>query len=242
MQYRTIQDVVRDLEQRPAETKGHVYHPVPFPEFRHLTTSTSREEAEAKMAAVEAALRQRFPAGLQGRTILDIGANAGLHTFTLAARGARVTAYEGHPRYGPIGAFLASERAPDVEWHGRFFTADDLEGRHYDAALMLSVFQWISGGDERLPEAKQLLRAVSRHADCLVFELGFNSGQSAVTTPLRNQVRALDRLLRDATEYDRFTYLSSARPWGGARHLFIATRGPPEVRAPGQWKKHWPPW
>lgn len=241
MTFSTVGEIVADLERRPIESGGHIYHPIPFPEFDHLRTSTSRQETLAKRAKIEAALRTRFGGSFEGKRILDIGANGGFYSFHFASLGAHVTSYEGHERYGPIGAFLAKPpRAPRVEWHDQYFGQADLKDRHYDAALMLSVFQWISRGDEGLEDAQKLLRGISDHAEALVFELGFNSGASAITTRTRNHVKALDRLLAENTSYDRHTYLGSTRAWRRSRHLFISTRGPPAIDAPRQWRKRFP--
>lgn len=241
MTYSSVAEIVKDLEHRPIESGGHIYHPIPFPEFDHLTTSTSREETLVKRAKIEAVLRTRFGGSFEGRRILDIGANGGFYSFHFASLGASVTSYEGHERYGPIGAFLAAQpRVANVEWHDQYFGQADLKGRHFDAALMLSVFQWISRGDEGLADAKTLLRGISDHADALVFELGFNAGASAITTRRRNHVKALDRLLGENTSYDRHTYLGSTQAWQRARHLFISTRGPPAIDAPRQWRKRFP--
>ena len=240
MTYTTVADVVRDLERNPAAGAANLYHPIPFPEFDHLTTSIPRAETQSKRDRIEAALQLLHPSGFAGLRFLDVGANGGFYTFHFAAKGARVTAYEIHPRYGPIGAFLARKKAPQVEWNNLPFDSGRLEDRRYDVALMLSVFQWITEGDKRLQEGKELLRAVSRHSDALVFELGFNSGNSAITTKERNHVRALYRLLRDNTDYTHHAYLGETRAWKEARHLFLSTKAPPPD-FPGQWRKHWPP-
>jgi hypothetical protein len=112
MDYDSIDAVARELEQSPVERGGNVYHLIPFPEFSHLKASTSLDQIHAKLNFVRNVLRARFPEGLVGVKILDVGANAGFFTFSLAADGADVTACEPHPAIGPIGPFLAREDDP----------------------------------------------------------------------------------------------------------------------------------
>jgi SAM-dependent methyltransferase len=219
--YQSIAEVVTDLETRPVEKRGNIYHPIPFPEFSHLKTSSDRREVQAKWAMIEQALLRFFPAGLGGRRILDIGANAGYYTFSLAQKGAAVIAFESHPRYGPIGRFLAAQKKLDVRWHDCAFGRQAIQGQRFDAALMLSVFQWMAAGGSNLAAATAGLRAVSEASDCLIFELGFNRGESCLRTNKWNHYAELVNLLREATAYEHFKLLGQARIWRGASRYLL---------------------
>lgn len=76
-----------------------------------------------------------IPADLSGRTVLDIGCNAGFYSFELARRGARVTGIDYDPRY-----------LRQARWAARRFGVEDrVEFRRmqvYDLARGV-------GGDER---------------------------------------------------------------------------------------------
>jgi SAM-dependent methyltransferase len=220
----TLAQLIKSIEANPLETGGHLYHPIPFPEFAHLTTSTDRAAVQDKMDHILRTLRSCFPAGIDGLSILDIGANSGYYAFTFAQAGARVTAIEPHPRYAAIGRFLARHYSLPVEWIERPFSGRDLHGRRFDVGLALSVFQWMSRGGAALPEAAAQLRAVSRACRCLVFEMGFNIGTSALKTNKLNHYAALIRLLRSATDYDRFRFIARTHLWGkGSRFLILCS-------------------
>jgi SAM-dependent methyltransferase len=219
--YQTIPELVADLEAHPVEKRGSIYHPIPFPEFGHLKTSSDRAEVQAKWTMIERALLDCFPSGLAGKRILDIGANAGFYTFSLAQKGAEVTAFESHPRYGPIGRFLAAEKKLNVRWRDSAFDAGTIEGERFDAALMLSVFQWMAEGGNNWTAAAASVRAVSEISDCLIFELGYNRGESCLRTTRWNHYAELVRMLRETTAYQHFKLLGQARIWRGAPRFLI---------------------
>lgn len=220
----TLAELIKSIEANPLETGGHLYHPIPFPEFAHLTTSTDPAAVQRKLDHILRTLRSCFPAGIGSLRVLDIGANSGFYAFTLARAGARVTAIEPHPRYAAIGRLLARHYSLPVEWIGKPFAASDLQGRSFDVGLMLSVFQWMSRGGAALPEAAAQLRAVSRSCRCLIFELGFNHGTSALATKKKNHYAALIRLLKTNTAYRRFRFIARTHPWGeGSRFLVLCS-------------------
>lgn len=232
MKYASVDEIVTDLEQHPVERAGHVYHAIPFPEFAHLSSSADAETAQRKLELVTSVVVRRRELGLPCDRLLDIGANAGLFTFSLAAQVESVTAYEPHPRYGPIGEYLAQARVDNVDWHARPFSIEEI-AQSWDVALMLSTFQWITEGDRLLAQGRELLRALSRQTACLIFELGLNSGKSAVTTRKRNHIAWIYRLLRTSTDYAHVRLVGRSRPWGGGwRYTFVCSRDDGAIREP----------
>lgn len=232
MKYASVEEIVRELEEHPVEQAGHVYHTIPFPEFAHLSSSSDAETAQRKLELVMNVVARRRGLGLPCDRLLDIGANAGLFTFSMAPRVESVTAYEPHPRYGPIGEYLAQTRVDNVDWRARPFSIDEID-ESWDVALMLSTFQWITDGDRLLAQGRELLRALSRHTSCLIFELGLNSGKSAVTTRKRNHIAWIYRLLRTSTEYSHVRLVGRSRPWGGGwRYEFVCSRDDSAIPEP----------
>lgn len=224
LSYRSVQEIIGDLEANPAERGGHLYHPIPFPEFDHLKTSTRRAQVLRKWDLIRRALGAFFPNGPAGLRVLDVGAGAGFYAFRLAMEGARVTAFEPHPRYGPIGAFLAKEKKLAVEWFLRDFDAAEISGRRFDAALVLSVFQWMADGGLRSNEAAEKLRAIAAASRCLFFELGFNRGKSCMTTSRLNHYAEVIALLKAHTGYERFHFLGKTAVWRfSPRYLVLAS-------------------
>lgn len=217
----TLLEIAEWLRQNPQETGGDLYHPLPFPEFGSLRTSSLALASERKWRLIERSLGRR--GDLSGLTALDVGANAGYFSFSLAKGGARVDAYEPHPHYSSLGRRIAQATSLDVTWNPRPIAASDLEGTHYDLALMLSVFQWISEGNRRLDHAVDVLRAVSSGTRRLYFELGCNAGKSAIEIEGSSLLWTF-RLLRRHAAPKRVYYLGSSAAWGRAqRHMFIAT-------------------
>jgi len=122
MHYSSVKEIVAHLEAEPAESGGNIYHPIPFPEFAHLKSSSDADQVRAKWEMIQNGLHLALPGGMAGRTVLDVGANCGFYTFSLAQQGAKVTAFEPHSRYGPIGQFLAAEKKLPVDWHCAAFS------------------------------------------------------------------------------------------------------------------------
>ena len=225
----TIQALARELEAMPIEGASHSYQPIPFPEFAHLKTSIDLASLEAKLDLVRLVIERRRRLGLPGERLLDVGANAGFFSFSLAPAMKTVTAYEPHPRYATIGEALARERAQNVEWVHRPFTSLDAQSGEWDVALMLSVFQWITEGGTRLDEGRQILSELSRHVACLVFEQGLGAGASAIPATRRNHVSQIYELLRSSTTFEHVRLARSARlwktrvPWRAWRHTFVCS-------------------
>jgi SAM-dependent methyltransferase len=240
LNYQSVADMVADLEARPVEATGHIYHPIPFPEFENLRVSANREVVEQKGRRIREIVERRRSLGLPASSVIDIGANAGYFTFSLARIVESVTAYEPNERYSSVGASLAQLRAPNVDWRSRAFTYEEFGDESWDIALMLSTFQWMTNGDENLAEGFRTLRRLSEVTQCLIFELGLNHGKSTVTTGKRNHVAAIHRMLREHTTYPVIAYVGSGRlwparrAWRGWRHMFVCSHddpATPEARA-----------
>ena len=216
-----LQDVIVDLENNPVEKGGNVYHPIPFDEFAHLKTSSNRVQFEKKWQLIHRTMLSLFPEGLAGKKVLDVGANAGFFSFSLANAGAKVTSFEPHPRYSIIGPRIIEAKGLPITWHGSPFDATQVENQEFDLALMLSVFQWMSEGDERLAEASEQLMEISKTTRYLFFELGYNHGKSCVTTSRRNHYGQLIDFLRANTDYTAFRLLGTTKLWHDCKRYLV---------------------
>jgi SAM-dependent methyltransferase len=216
----SLLEIAEWLRRNPQEAGGDLYHPLPFPEFDSLRTSSRAPASARKWHLIERSLHS---SALTGASALDVGANAGFFSFSLAKLGARVDAYEPHAHYVSLGERIANATSLDVTFIGRPLVPDDLRGKHYDVALMLSVFQWISEGNRRLAHAVDVLRAVSTCTNTLYFELGCNAGKSAIQVKGNSLVWTYS-LLKEFAAPKRVYYLGSATAWGRARrHMFVVT-------------------
>lgn len=214
-----LRQIAENIERNPCESTGHIYHPLPFPEFERLKTSSSKESAFRKWRLINHSL-QSF-SSIAGLRVLDVGANAGFYSFNFAKLGALVDAYEPHKHYAEFGAQIAEATNLPVRWHNKRLEQADLAGKSYDIALMLSVFQWVSRGNENLEEAKALLSAVAHSARVLFFELGCNSGESAIHVAER-PIAWIWRLLKENASPKDVAYLGSTAPWGRGRRFLFA--------------------
>jgi len=217
-------EIAAYIEKNPYESSGHIYHPLPFPEFRHLQTSSAEESAYRKWDWIVNCLRSAS-APFEG-SVLDVGANAGFYSFSLAKCGARVDAFEPHEFYAGIGRQIVDATGLHVRWHNKPLEASDLAGQKYDIALMLSVFQWISQGDKHVQEATDLLRLVASSSRYLFFEMGCNQGKSAISTSER-PLAWIWKKLGEATIPKHIAFLGSTTAWGKKRRfLFVCADSP----------------
>src|SRR5690606_31704518 len=81
-----------------------------------------------------------FPADMTGKTVLDIGCNAGFYSLKLHERGARVTGIEHDPHYLAQARFAAEVVGADIEYiEMDVYDAESL-GRPFDYVLILGLF------------------------------------------------------------------------------------------------------
>jgi len=222
LNYHSINEVIRDLEENPIAGDKPLYHPIPFSEFDHLETSSNRSEFLRKWEIINNFLESIYGKNFSQLQILDIGANAGFFTFTLAKKGAVVEAFEPNPRYSAIGEFLAKEKKLNVIWHRSPYERSLIQAKNFNVSLMLSTFQWMAEGGEKMHEAKINLREISEMSDTLIFELGFNKGESCIKTKKLNHYSLLFSLLKQNTVYTHFKLLGKTQLWVKGKRYIIA--------------------
>lgn len=222
--YPKLQEIAECIKANPYEAFGDIYHPLPFPEFQHLTISSNASSAYRKWALIKHCLPSL--SSFSNLHVLDVGANAGFYAFNFAKLGATVDAYEPNEGYANIGRQIVEATGLQVRWYNKPLERTDLLDKQYDIALMLSVFQWISQGNEYLNQATDLLRLVASSSRLLFFDLGCNHGKSAIRTEER-PIGWVWRLLQQNTSPKHVAYLASTTPWGRARrYLFACAEDP----------------
>lgn len=80
-----------------------------------------------------------FPADMTGKTVLDIGCNAGFYSLQLHARGARVTGIDHDPRYLAQARFAAEVLGAEIEYLQLEAYDVDRLGRRFDYVLFMGV-------------------------------------------------------------------------------------------------------
>lgn len=222
MEYQNINEIVRDLEKHPIAGDKPLYHPIPFPEFDHLETSSNKLEVLRKWDVIVNFIESVYGPKLSQLQILDIGANAGFFTFNLAKRRATVEVFEPNPRYSAIGEFLAKQKKLNVIWHGLPYKRSLIQLKKFDVSLVLSSFQWMAEGGRKMHEAKISLHEISEMSDTLIFELGFNKGSSCIKTKKLNHYSVLFNLLKQNTAYTNFKLLGKTRIWKNSKRYIVA--------------------
>lgn len=80
-----------------------------------------------------------FPGDMTGKTVLDIGCNAGFYSLQLRSRGASVTGIEHDPRYLEQARLAAHVLGADIEYLGMDVYDVDRLGRTFDFVLFMGV-------------------------------------------------------------------------------------------------------
>jgi tRNA (mo5U34)-methyltransferase len=80
-----------------------------------------------------------FPKDMTGKTVLDIGCNAGFYSLQLHGRGARVTGIEHDPHYLAQARFAADIVGAEIEYIQMDVYDVDRLGRKFDYVLFLGV-------------------------------------------------------------------------------------------------------
>ena len=220
-------EIATELESGKYEIGASIYHPIPFPEFANVKTSSKPQSAEAKWSLIRSTFADNV--AFDKLRVLDVGSNIGFYTFNFAQLGATVDAYEPHTHYADYGQRINDAAALKSNWHNKILEARDIEDQQYDVALMLSVFQWMSEGDKYLSEATELFTLIAKNTQTLFFELGCNHGKSAISSDKR-PIRWIWDFLHANTEGMAVYHLGMVAAWGrNYRHIFVCTRQPDQL-------------
>ncbi|PHN01469.1 class I SAM-dependent methyltransferase [Flavilitoribacter nigricans] len=230
MDIQPLEQLIKKLELNPQERSGHIYHPIPFPEFNHLTVSSNHKEVYKKWDKILDTSNQLFGYDLSGKKVLDIGANAGFYSFNFVKQGAKVTAFEPHQVYSEIAAAIIHHKklSSSIWWRNGVYDRNvELPAAEFDIGLLLSTYQWMAAGGENMEYATESLRDISTKVRYLFFELGYNHGNSHLKSPKFNHYAYLIRHLRMHTRYRYFKLIGKTRLWkNNTRYLMLCSNDP----------------
>jgi tRNA (mo5U34)-methyltransferase len=129
----------RDEIEARVRTLGPWLHDL---ELDGIRTAPDTQRATA-LRELWATLEASFPSDMTGRTVLDVGCNAGFFTFRLAERGAAVTGIDHDPHALKQARFAADVLGHDVELlEMDVYEARNL-GRRFDYVLFLGVLPYL---------------------------------------------------------------------------------------------------
>ena len=223
-----LETLAAEIKKNPIEATADIYHPIPFKEFDGLSISSSKKAVLNKWSKIESIATELFGASMEGRKVLDIGANAGFYTYNFSKKGASVSSFEPHPRYKDLGLKIIEEKNLNIRWENSPVQVDHpyLKDK-YDLCLMLSVYQWMAEGGKEIKYAESCLRKISEKSNYLIFELGFNKGKSHLKTDKLNHYRALIEMLEEKTSYKYFKLIGKTKLWRTySRYLVLCSNNP----------------
>ena len=124
-----------DELQRGIEDLGPWFHDLELEGVRTAPDHPLGSFLDDLWVSIEPAL----PSDMDGRTVLDVGCNAGFYSLKLAARGARVTGIDTDARYLAQARFAASVLDVDLTLHRMDVYDIALLGRSFDYVLFMGV-------------------------------------------------------------------------------------------------------
>jgi tRNA (mo5U34)-methyltransferase len=147
------------------------------------------------------ALAASVPADLSGRSVLDVGCNAGFYSFELARRGAHVTAIDVNPHYLRQAEWVAREYGLQdrVSFRRTQIYALGRESEAYDLVWFMGVFYHL-----RYPQlALDLLRRKTRRL--MMFQTLTMPGEAVLSTP--HNIGLLERELMENSGWPKMAFI-----------------------------------
>ncbi len=172
-----------------ASRPGHLYNPLPFPEFGDIPYQ--RDAVAERFALMETTLARPFRPG----RLLDIGCHTGYNCFRFQRQGYDCTGIELDPLTCEIAQDVNSLKQTGINFINGAASRDLLDQLgHFDVILFLSTFQWVVYA-EGFDAAKALLAEVQSRCDLLFFEtsMGQEGKMKLPQLPDANAVHALLR-------------------------------------------------
>jgi len=206
-------------EDGNSNCRGYTYHPIVFPEFNnvayHRDVSGCDERLKAMLSAVE--IRE-------GDRVLDVGANVGFFSFSMAKKGAIVDSVELQSESFEIGAALAKLYDMNVSYINKPISRKLLHhlDNSYKCALLLSVVHWVMKQCGR-EETIELLRDIAQRSEIIFFEVPSTAEDGMVVHEDFTSLKKVKSFLVEALPEHNATELLIGEKWGN-RVLFKISR------------------
>jgi len=182
--------------------KGHLYNPLPFPEFNNVPSQ--REAVYERFEMIKP--------HVQGKTLLDVGCHTGFNCFMFEKEGFSCTGVELHQLTHEIASKVADLKEVDCTFINGSADIIPSLGK-FDTCLFLSVFQWITKA-EGFERAKELLSAAIDNSHVLFFETSMGAEGKAKMPMLSNP----DSVYKMLSEFATVEYLGDVVAPGGVSH------------------------
>ncbi len=217
----SIAQLIAKIKSSKLETWADIYHPLPFYEFRHLSTQVQSQTPYQRLQMI---LKAASP--VQGKRILDLGCNLGFYSFSLAKRGADVTAVELREDYQNISKQVSKLYNVPIQWKQTSLTPDLIdEVGKVDVTLCFSMIQWVID-QQGMAMGEEILHKISEQSHTLLFDVSVNEGKACLTAPRGEELWHVDQWLHKATTYPNIKCIGQVHPYGtDTRYVFCCSHG-----------------
>ncbi|MDO8836232.1 MAG: methyltransferase domain-containing protein [Vicinamibacterales bacterium] len=215
--------MAREIAAAPLVGHGHVYQPLPFPEFANLASQADDLATYQRLGMILDLCPE--PRGMR---YLDLGCNLGFYDFSLARRGALVTGLDRDDRFVAAARRVAAIKGVAAEFvaaplEPALFAAGGILGDSrpvWDLVTCFSTLQWVvrDHGEEF---AIELLQAISGRSKALLIDIPVNCGNPRLSaTPGLELCRMAD-LIHASCGYPHCRYVGTVAPYKvDRRHVF----------------------
>lgn len=213
-----INNLIKKIKMAKLETWADIYHPIPFYEFRDLTTQVTKITPYKRLGMI----LSRY-SDLSGKRVLDLGCNVGFYSFSLAKRGAYVTGIDLRREYIEIASKVSRIYEIPVEFINRPVTPEFFEENNgeYDITLCFSMLQWVID-QKGIEYGMNILTTISDKSKALFFDTSVNSGKSCLKSKEGEELAFVYDLLRRSTSYKEINHIGDVHTYGNdTRYVFF---------------------
>ena len=213
-----INSLIEKIKKAKLETWADIYHPVPFYEFRNLTTQVTNQTPYKRLNMILSRYND-----LKSKQILDMGCNVGFYSFSLAKRGAIVTGIDSRPEYIEIAYELSKIYDIPVKFINKPVTTEffEVNDKRYDIILCFSMLQWVID-QKGIDYGLKILKTISDRSQALFFDTSVNIGKSCLKSKEGEELAYVYNLLYNNTSYKHIKHIGNVHPYGvDTRHIFF---------------------
>ncbi len=221
--HRDAMQMAREIAAAPLVGHGHVYQPLPFPEFAGLSSQADDLATYQRLGMI-----LNLCPDPDGMRYLDLGCNLGFYDFSLARRGALATGLDRDERCittarrvaaikGVAAEFIAAPLEPAL-----FATDGVLGGSRpaWDLVTCFSTLQWVVR-DHGEDFAVELLKAIRGRSKALLIDIPVNCGNPQLLAAPGLELCRMADLIHSACGYPHCRHVGTVAPYRvDRRHVF----------------------
>lgn len=190
------------LTYRPgnASKPGHLYNPLPFPEFQDVPYQ--RRAVDSRFELIVNRLPEPFRTG----RVLDIGCHTGYNCFLFSLLGYQCTGVEIDPLTSEIARDVNELKNTGISFINQALSSDLINRLdRFDITLFLSTFQWVVLA-EGFEAAVALLGEVQARCDVMFFETSMGN-EGKMKLPQLPDGEAVRAMLKKSAHHSHVDFL-----------------------------------